>query len=69
MFLEFNKAPGDYVTTTPENDPDLLNEYSVFGSGKVDAKIQVHITYCNNTFTATELAVTKACEVVTVGIN
>ena len=69
MFLEFNKAPGDYVTTKPEDDPDLLNEYSVFGLTGTDAAIQVHITYCIDTFTATELAVTKACEVVTVGIN
>ena len=52
MFLEFTKAPKDYVTRSPEDDPDLLNEYSVFGAGTSDAAVQVtdlhiHVVYCS----------------------
>jgi V-type H+-transporting ATPase subunit a len=43
MFLEFNKDPKDYVTRKPDDDPDLLNEYSVFGSSPTDAVIQAYI--------------------------
>ena len=44
MFLEFSKAPNDYVTRKPDDDPDLLNEYSVFGSDQTHGAIQVHYT-------------------------
>ena len=46
MFLEFNKDPKDYVTRKPDDDPDLLNEYSVFGSSPTDAVIQVGTCTC-----------------------